>query len=91
MDVHPNHGRLGIGAALVRTVICWARAEGHPTVTLTTFRHLPWNAPFYRRLGFLDVPDEDLSAELAQHLDNEERNGLDRSKRVAMRLVVGHE
>ena len=24
----------------------------YPAVTLTTFRDVPWNAPFYTRLGF---------------------------------------
>ncbi|MFT5686055.1 MAG: GNAT superfamily N-acetyltransferase [Myxococcota bacterium] len=53
MDVHPNHGRRGLGGALLRACIAWA--DGRP-VTLTTYADLPWNAPFYARHGFVAVP-----------------------------------
>lgn len=50
--MHPEHGRRGIGGALVGSVCDWARASGIASVTLTTYREIPWNEPFYRRLGF---------------------------------------
>ncbi len=89
IDVHPDHGRRGLGAALVGAVMEWARGQGFSSVTLTTFRHLPWNAPYYRRLGFAEIPEAELTRELAEQLDREEEGGLDRSKRVAMRLDLG--
>lgn len=57
MDVHPAHGRKGIGARLVDAAIRAAGARGCPRVTLTTFSHLPWNAPYYTRLGFRMMTD----------------------------------
>ena len=42
----------GWGRRLVETAIHHARAQQLCAVTLTTFKHVPWNAPFYRRLGF---------------------------------------
>ena len=30
-----------------------AMAEARPTLTLTTFRDVPWNAPYYERMGFV--------------------------------------
>lgn len=86
MDVHPDHGRQGLGTALVEAVVRWARQSGFPSITLTTFGHLPWNAPFYRRLGFAVLADAELTQGLARQLDSEAEAGLDRSKRVAMRL-----
>lgn len=59
MDVHPAHGRKGIGARLVEAVIRAAGASGYQRVTLTTFSHLPWNAPYYARLGFRLMADAD--------------------------------
>ena len=88
VDVLPDHGRRGLGGCLVRTVAEWAGNKGYSTLTLTTFRHLPWNAPFYRRLGFEELAEEELSPELAEHLDAEGNAGLDRSKRTAMRLAL---
>jgi GNAT superfamily N-acetyltransferase len=54
-DVHPLHGRRGVGTALVRAVCEWTRRCGHSALTLTTFRAVPWNMPFYTRLGFEEV------------------------------------
>jgi GNAT superfamily N-acetyltransferase len=90
MDVHPDHARLGIGRRLVETVLATAREAGHPAVTLTTFRHLPWNAPFYARCGFRELRDDELGPGLRQVLDDEAASGLDSRKRVAMRCdLVG--
>lgn len=37
---------------LLEQVIEGAQQMRYPAVTLTTFRDVPWNAPFYTRLGF---------------------------------------
>ena len=52
LSVLPSKGRQGLGRALVKAVCDWAQLNGLPAVTLTTFRDVPWNAPFYARLGF---------------------------------------
>jgi ketosteroid isomerase-like protein/GNAT superfamily N-acetyltransferase len=52
IDVRPAHGRRGVGSALVGAVATAARRMETPAITLTTFRDVPWNAPFYARLGF---------------------------------------
>lgn len=88
VDVHPDHGRRGLGRALVERTAAWARDAGYPSLTLTTFRHLPWNAPFYASVGFEEVQPADVGPELRALLDEEADNGLDPSKRVAMRLSL---
>jgi GNAT superfamily N-acetyltransferase len=85
IDVHPDHGRRGLGAKLVRQVCDWAASHGYESVTLTTFRDVPWNMPFYARLGFGVVPSEQLSAGLRGVVDDETRRGLDPSRRVVMK------
>jgi len=55
ISVHPAHGRRGIGRSLIETLCDWAEANGYPAVTLLTFQDVPWNAPFYSRLGFRPV------------------------------------
>ena len=55
LDVLPEWGRHGIGRTLVETVVDDARRRGLTAVTLTTFRDVPWNAPYYARLGFTTV------------------------------------
>ena len=45
-------GRRGIGAALVEEACQLARRERQAAVTLSTFIDVPWNGPFYERMGF---------------------------------------
>ena len=85
IDVHPHHGRRGLGTKLVRAICAWAIAAGYHSVTLTTFRDVPWNMPFYARLGFEVIPSEALSPALRSVVQDETRRGLDPTRRVAMR------
>jgi putative acetyltransferase len=88
LDVHPAHGRRGLGRRLVETVCAWAGAAGMHAVTLTTFRDVPWNMPFYARLGFEEIPPRALGRALREILDEEARHGFDPARRVAMRRPV---
>ncbi|ACG79330.1 acetyltransferase, GNAT family [Phenylobacterium zucineum HLK1] len=86
VDVLPSHAGRRIGAALIDAVADAARARGASALTLSTFRDVPWNAPWYARLGFevLDVLTPGLAAIRAAH----EARGLDESRRVFMRRPV---
>lgn len=84
ISVHPNHARRGIGAALIDHLDEWARDRGLPEVTLTTFRDVPWNAPYYARLGFAVVDDADLGPGLRAIRAVEAELGLDHWPRVVM-------
>lgn len=91
MDVMPNFGRQGVGTRLVRTIIDWARLGDYPLLTLITFRHLPWNAPFYERMGFEAMATSELGEELAKLLQEEGDAGIDVHKRVCMKLDLTRE
>ena len=84
LSVHPSSGRQGIGRALVGAVCEWASSNGYPAVTLTTFRDVPWNAPFYSRMGFrtLDELPPGLKA-IRQH--ERDLGDDDFGPRIAMR------
>ncbi len=84
MDVHPDHARQGIGTSLLRAVIAWARDGGHSGVTLITFRHLPWNAPFYERNGFVQLADGHGCSYLCDLIGEEAGAGIEARRRVAM-------
>jgi len=89
MDVLPSYGRQGIGRALVQVVQAWARASGYVSLTLTTFRDIPWNAPFYGRVGFQEVSPQELSPALESVVREEAARGLDPALRVVMSCSVG--
>jgi GNAT superfamily N-acetyltransferase len=84
VDVDPRHGRRGIGRRLVQTVCAWATSHGFDAVTLTTFRDLPWNMPFYAQLGFEPLASDAVSAALDAVIQDEMRRGLDPARRVVM-------
>jgi GNAT superfamily N-acetyltransferase len=88
IDVHPDHGRRGLGARLVMHVCRWAADAGYRAVTLTTFRDVPWNMPFYARLGCVIVRTEDVNPALGAIVEDEARRGLDPARRVAMRCPL---
>lgn len=85
MDVLPAHARQGLGTRLLTTVVEWAQARGHSAVTLSTFRDLPWNGPFYRRNGFRDLEPTEWTPGMRRIRAKEARHGLRVEARVFMR------
>src|SRR6185503_20500507 len=77
VDVHPCHGRRGVGTELVRTVCEWVARRGLSGLTLTTFRAVPWNMPFYARLGFEEVTPAAWRPEVEAVVRDEAARGLD--------------
>jgi GNAT superfamily N-acetyltransferase len=87
VSVLPDHGRQGLGRALLEAAVGWAAASGYAALTLTTFRDVPWNAPFYSTLGFEEM--NELSPGLAAIRSHEQEAGLDDfGPRLAMRRVL---
>jgi GNAT superfamily N-acetyltransferase len=85
VSVHPDHQGHGIGRGLIEYVAVWAAEQGFPVLTLSTFRSVPWNAPYYGRLGFSELPAVELTPGLAEILAAETAFGLDPAERVFMR------
>ncbi|RIJ09757.1 N-acetyltransferase [Pseudomonas sp. 91RF] len=79
----------GIGRKLLLGVIEHARRQQLEAVTLTTFRDLPWNAPFYQRMGFVPLNELDAGPRLIEVLNDEIAHGLPGERRCAMRLMLG--
>ena len=84
VSTHPAQAGRGIGADLIEHVAGWARERGSPVLTLTTFVDVPWNGPYYERLGFTAMPAQTLGPELAAVRAGEAAHGLDRWPRQAM-------
>ncbi|MCK7147667.1 GNAT family N-acetyltransferase [Enterobacter bugandensis] len=76
----------GIGRQLIACVADCARKRGLTALTLTTFRDVPWNAPFYARLGFEMMTR--LTPELREKREEETAHDLAYDSRCAMRLPL---
>jgi predicted N-acetyltransferase YhbS len=88
IDVLPAFERRRIGASLIEAVAERAREDGLARLTLSTFRDVPWNAPYYRRLGFADIADQKLTPDLLEIRREHLARGLDESARVFMERAV---
>ncbi|KJS54983.1 GCN5 family acetyltransferase [Streptomyces rubellomurinus subsp. indigoferus] len=85
VSVHPAYARRGIGRALIEHL---AATTDAPALTLTTFADVPWNAPYYARLGFRPLADHELTPGLREIRRQEAAHGLDRWPRICMRRDV---
>ncbi|MFI1421170.1 GNAT family N-acetyltransferase [Streptomyces sp. NPDC020731] len=88
VSVHPRAARRGVGRALLAHAADHAREQGLTALTLTTFADVPWNAPYYARLGFRTLTEPELTPGLRRIRAEEAAHGLDRWPRVCMRAGV---
>jgi GNAT superfamily N-acetyltransferase len=84
VSIHPDCARRRIGRDLVDHVENWAAAQGISALSLTTFRDVQWNGPYYERLGFAELSPPDWGPELAALMADEAEHGLDPELRIAM-------
>ncbi|MFB7878605.1 GNAT family N-acetyltransferase [Nocardia sp. NPDC056064] len=85
VSVDPDHAGLRIGKRLIDHAVTWARARGLRELTLTTFTQVPWNGPYYERLGFAYIPAAEEPPELRAIRAAETAHGLDEWPRASMR------
>ncbi len=88
VSVDPAHARQRVGRDLIDHVESWAADQGLPALTLTTFRDVAWNGPYYERLGFTVLAPCERGPELAALLIEEAAHGLDPAARIAMRRPI---
>ncbi|MEM7123540.1 MAG: GNAT family N-acetyltransferase [Pseudomonadota bacterium] len=84
LDVMRAYQRRGIGGRLIAAVCDAARDRGDSTVMLSTFADVPWNAPYYERLGFRRLEHAELTPALRAIEAEEAAFGLDTTRRVFM-------
>lgn len=89
LAVHPEHGRRGVGGALLEAACERAGAEGFAAMTLTTFRDVAWNAPWYARRGFCELAPSEWGPQLRAQWRHEEAAGIAVATRIAMRRRLG--
>lgn len=76
LSVRHDRQGCGLGRRLIAAVEARARWDRLAGLTLTTFSEVPWNAPFYGRLGFERLDDARQSECLRRQLAHEQALGL---------------
>lgn len=84
VTVHPDVARQRIGQRLIEHAMSAARTDGFARMTLTTYRDVPWNGPYYEGLGFRAVPAEALTPAIRAIREHERALGLDEWPRIVM-------
>jgi GNAT superfamily N-acetyltransferase len=87
LDVDPTFARRGVGKALIHRVARWARDCGDTSLVLATFRDVPWNGPYYERLGFAVVPEQQYTVAMAE-LHAREGRSMRLESRVVLRAPL---
>lgn len=88
LAVHPDHAGHRLAVPLLAAADDLARSLDLPALLLTTFRNVPWNAPYYARLGFREVSPADYGGGLQIVIARQRIAGLDISARVVMRRLL---
>ena len=86
VSVGGSHQRRGIGARLVEAAIEHGRGLGFGAMTLTTYRDLAWNGPFYARLGFVEIEPGEAGPGHRETLRQEAAAGHDPARRCIMAI-----
>lgn len=87
LSVDPAHGRKGLGKALVSAVFDLARQHECSSVTLSTFKEVAWNGPYYRRLGFKEIARTQMTHWMLE-IETAQADTLDVSKRCFMHKPI---
>lgn len=88
IDVAPLFQRQGLARRLIAGGADWSRSKGFDGMTLTTYRDVPWNAPYYRRLGFVEFKPGPGRSGLIRTINQEAAWGFDFRPRIAMRKTI---
>jgi len=88
VDVHPDHGRRGVGRALVMSALALGRAAAVARMVLSTKHDLAFNAPFYASCGFRALADDELSPRMRTMRAAEAARGLPIERRVFMACAL---
>jgi GNAT superfamily N-acetyltransferase len=88
LAVEPDSQRRGAGATLVRAALTEVAARGYDSLSLRTYADIPWNAPFYARLGFA-VAEPTSTFQLSLVAKEQAMHLMDYGPRVLMRARSG--
>ncbi|TVY83090.1 Acetyltransferase [Lachnellula suecica] len=78
----------GVGKALMLSMVEQVRREGYRSITLTTYRDVPWNGRWFAKMGFMEVLAQSMGRRYLDILIEEGKYGLDRESRCVMMKML---
>ena len=89
ISVVPEAQGKGTGTALLEAATAVAKQSNKRGLTLTTFKDVPWNAPYYARRGFHILDDTEMGPDLAAYFVSDVARCSRYGARCAMGLFFG--
>lgn len=86
MSVQKHHHGKGLGEKLINHFMNYAKSDGFSGVAGITYKNVPWNGPYYQRLGFDYLEDAQIGEELRAIKTSEIENAL---SQAGERVVFG--
>jgi GNAT superfamily N-acetyltransferase len=80
--------RQGLGTALIDCTAAQAGRLGFKALDLSTYRDVAWNAPYYARRGFSEVPRGTWPWPVRRQIQEENSHGHPSWRRIVMRRAV---
>ncbi len=84
ISVRSEAQRMGVGRRLIQAAQTWSLENRLAAITLTTFRGVAWNEPFYQSCGFRTLEPAELGERLTSLMEDEALEGLLLEQRCAM-------
>lgn len=88
VTVHPDAARRGLGALMIESISADPRSKERGLITLTSFANVPWNAPYYERIGFVDIPESEWPEGVSEKVKADQEHGLATWPRVVMKREI---
>ncbi len=88
ISVHSLFGRRGIATQLLSNLAQWGVQHRCRAITLSTFRDVPWNMPFYQKRGFVVLEPKNYPPYLGLTAEEEAQRGLYPEQRVCMQQTL---
>jgi len=86
VSVARGHQSKGLGQQLISHFVDYAKSNEFAGVSGITFETVPWNAPYYLKLGFELLSNQHIGAELSKIASSDKENAL---RRADKRVVFG--
>jgi ribosomal protein S18 acetylase RimI-like enzyme len=83
VSVHPDHAGHRLAARMIDQLADDVKGR-HAALTLATFRDVDWNAPYYARLGFIELQHKAVGPQHQISWKEQAKNGLDMTRRLFM-------
>lgn len=83
VSVHPAHAGRRLAARMIDRLAADVRGT-HAELSLTTFRDVPWNAPYYRNIGFIELAYAEAGPQHEDSWRHQAESGLDMARRLFM-------